>query len=91
MTSNKDTHDGYADFCIFVRKMKRGMHFLRLAGDGSLRNSNVVVSRGNKGIAYSVGLSQVRVAVDTREASCAPPAAWPLPLRGKTLSRAETP
>ena len=31
-TSDQDTHEGYSELCLFIRKLKKGMHFLRCVG-----------------------------------------------------------
>jgi hypothetical protein len=48
-------HEGYATFCLFVRKLRMGMHYVRVGGDGSHEKTNVMMRANNQGIKYFAG------------------------------------
>jgi hypothetical protein len=58
-TSNLETHEGYAQFCLFIRKLKAGMHFLRLGGDGNQHNTLVLMRKDNQGLKYMSATGKV--------------------------------
>lgn len=57
--SNADTHEGYSDYCLFIRKMKIGMHFTRLSGTGFLKGCTIKLGEGNQSLVYTASGGQL--------------------------------
>lgn len=52
---------GYAEFCLFIRKFKRGMHFRRLMHSGTLADSHIQLMRENDGIVWVSAGTQIHL------------------------------
>mmetsp|Transcript_26006 Transcript_26006/g.47424 ORF Transcript_26006/g.47424 Transcript_26006/m.47424 type:complete len:790 (-) Transcript_26006:314-2683(-) len=50
--SNEQAHEGYAEFCLFIRKLKAGRHFMRMEGDGGQHNCLINMKSDNQGLKY---------------------------------------
>ena len=57
-------HEGYAFFVLFVRKMKRSMHFKRVDKLGKLHNCSMRFTKSNQGVTFQRGGQKVDLGFD---------------------------
>jgi hypothetical protein len=57
-------HEGYAFFVLFVRKMKRSMHFKRVDKLGKLHNCSMRFTKSNQGVTFQRGGQKVALGFD---------------------------